>query len=94
MQQQFHVIPAQPGYFFVVPVYDGDDLVDTHLVPIVGWQVELNKAVDEPSTPKGIGLEGGIDYPVLCPDGRVTEQESRSWWHSLAEYRKAHKVPL
>ena len=58
------VIPAQPGWFHIVPVVEGDIVIDVLLDPVLAW-FYAGGLVDP------ITVEGRIvdDYVLKRPDG-------------------------
>lgn len=74
MENQVFVVPAQAGWFLLVPCWDGDEISELTKQPIIAWRVEVGRKayVDEiaqtvhPVTPFGSEDDG---VGILRPDG-------------------------
>lgn len=74
------VIPAQPGYFVLEPVW-GDDTrapVEWSQDPVIAWRVESDGPTTNWLIPIGIENSNYENNAVLCPDGQVRAFD-RSW---------------
>lgn len=86
------VIPAQPGWFHVVPVYDSDTVIDVFLDPVLAWCYA--DGVIDPIT-----VEGRIDDDLVLkrPDGVLTAPSARDFetLEQVREYlQEAHMREL
>jgi hypothetical protein len=76
------IIPAEVGYLFLCPYFDGEGTyVDEH--PIIAWRIVDSYAGVEaqPVTPDW-GVNDGIhvqSHYVQYPDGRVISAGDREW---------------
>lgn len=76
-ETRHHVIAAQPGWFVVEPVHEGDSITGLSKCPVVAWVVEVHF--------EGEDFDTGIASPVTAdewsdgepilqrPDGRYVE---------------------
>ncbi len=80
------VIPAQPGFAVVEPVYgDDNDIVSLSFSPILAWAIAVTSEKDlggdievKPDFPVPITIEGGqnfnssVEWAIARPDGKIS----------------------
>lgn len=74
------VIPANAGWFLLVPLFDENDIPESFIKqPIIAWGIETMKSADDyvmpmfhtfPITIEGFD-ESECDFVILKPDGTI-----------------------